>query len=43
LENAIQDIEVQSALILADANEEPFEVSGALVEMRSAAEWLLKD
>jgi hypothetical protein len=43
LENAIQDIEVRSALILADANEKPFEVNGVLVEMRSAAEWLLKD
>jgi len=43
LENAIQNIKVQSALILADANEDSFEINGIPVEIRSAAQWLLND
>ena len=43
LGNAIQNIKVQNALILADANEDSFEINGIPVEIRSAAQWLLND
>jgi len=43
LENAIKNVKVQSALILAEANEDPFDIDGVPVEIRSAAQWLLTD
>jgi len=43
LQNAIQVLKAQSALILADANEDQFEINGVPVEIRSAAQWLIND
>ena len=43
LENAVKNVKVQSALILAEANEDPFDIDGVPVEIRSAAQWLLTD
>ena len=36
-----QGVKVESALILSDANEDSFEINSVVVEVRSAAEWLL--
>jgi len=41
LNDGIQGVKVESALILSDANENSFEINGISVEVRSAAEWLL--
>ncbi len=41
LTDAVQAIKVESALILADANEDGFEINGIPTEIRSTAEWLL--
>ena len=41
LEDAIQSINVKSALILSDSNEDGFEVKHVPVEVLSTAEWLL--
>lgn len=43
LQDAIQIVKVQSALILADASEDTFEINGIPVEIRSAAEWLVNE
>ena len=42
LEDAIENNQVQSALILADANQDDFEINGIPVKIRSTAEWLLE-
>jgi len=43
LEDAIQgNLKVQSALVLADANEDSFMIEGIEVEIRSVAEWLVR-
>lgn len=42
LEDAIENSPVQSALILADANQDSFEINGVPVKIRSTAEWLLE-
>ena len=41
LSDALTGLKVESALILSDANENSFEISGVPVEIRSVAEWLL--
>jgi predicted AAA+ superfamily ATPase len=41
LNDGIQGVKVESALILSDVNENSFETNGIKVEVRSAAEWLL--
>ncbi|MCX6082145.1 MAG: ATP-binding protein [Chloroflexi bacterium] len=41
LSDALTGVKVESALILSDANENSFEISGVPVEIRSVAEWLL--
>jgi len=41
LQYALQTLKAQSALILADANEDSFEINGSPVEIRSAAQWLI--
>jgi hypothetical protein len=43
LQDAMQSVKVQSALILTDSNAEPVEINGIPVEIRSAAEWLLNE
>jgi len=43
LQDAMQIVKVQSALILADASEDTFEINGIPVEIRSAAEWLVNE
>jgi predicted AAA+ superfamily ATPase len=43
LQDAMQSVKVQNALILADSNEEPIEINGIPVEIHSAAEWLLNE
>lgn len=43
LKDAIGTVKVQSALILADANEDPFEINGVPVHVQSIAEWLLAE
>ena len=40
LQDAIQSIPVQSALILTEANEEDFALDGVPVTVRSVAEWM---
>ena len=42
LQDALAHTPAQSALILADANQEGFEINGVPVSIRSAAEWLLQ-
>ncbi len=42
LESAMQQIKVQSALILSDSNENSFEINSVPVEIRSTAEWLIE-
>jgi hypothetical protein len=37
----VQAIKVESTLILADANEDGFEINGVQTEIRSTAKWLL--
>jgi uncharacterized protein len=41
LSDALTAVKVESALILSDANENSFEISGVPVEIRSVTEWLL--
>lgn len=41
LEDAAQVLNVRSALILTDANDNGFEIAGVPVEVRSTAEWLI--
>jgi len=41
LEDAVQGVPVESALILSDANEKGFEIRGVPVEVHSAAEWFV--
>ncbi len=41
LSDALTGVKVESAVILSDANENSFEISGVPVEIRSMAEWLL--
>ena len=41
LNEALQTIQVESALILSDANEDSFEIRGVPVEVRSTAEWFI--
>jgi hypothetical protein len=41
LEDSVRGLKARSALILADANEDGFEIGGVPVEIRSTAEWLL--
>jgi hypothetical protein len=43
LQDAMQSVKVQSALILTDSNAEPVEINGIPVEIQSAAEWLLNE
>ncbi len=43
LQDAMQSVKVQSALILTDSNAEPVEINGIPVEIHSAAEWLLNE
>jgi predicted AAA+ superfamily ATPase len=43
LQDAMQIVKVQSALILADASADTFEINGIPVEIRSAAEWLVNE
>lgn len=42
LEDAIKGLNVNNALILSDANEPSFEISGILIEIQSASEWMTK-
>jgi hypothetical protein len=39
----MQIVKAQSALILADANADSFEMDGTPVEIQSAAKWLLNE
>ena len=41
IEAAVRNLKVQSALILSDVNENPVEVGGIPVNVRSVSEWLL--
>ena len=41
LNEALQTIKVESALILSDANENSFDINGVPVEVRSTAEWII--
>jgi len=41
LNEALQTIKVESALILTDANENSFEIRGMPVDVRSTAEWVI--
>lgn len=41
LTDAVQSIKAESALILADTNENGFKINGVQTEIRSTAEWLL--
>ena len=41
LNDALQTIQVESALILSDANENSFEIHGVSVEVRSMQEWFI--
>jgi predicted AAA+ superfamily ATPase len=43
LKDAIGTVKVQRAIILSDSNEEPFEIDGVPVHIRSTAEWLLAE
>jgi hypothetical protein len=43
LQDAMQIVKVQSALILADVNADTVEIHGLSVKIRSAAEWLLNE
>lgn len=43
LQDAIQNVNARSALILADANADSLEIGGVPVAIRSAAEWLLNE
>ncbi|OGR07815.1 MAG: hypothetical protein A2511_12595 [Deltaproteobacteria bacterium RIFOXYD12_FULL_50_9] len=40
--DALQGLHATSALVLSDANEQPLEVNGVSIEVRSTAEWLLR-
>jgi uncharacterized protein len=42
LSDVMQNMRVQSALILTDANESGFEIQGVPVEVRSTAEWFVQ-
>jgi uncharacterized protein len=42
LNDAVQGVQAESALILSDANEDGFETRGVRVEVRSTAEWFVK-
>jgi hypothetical protein len=41
LSEALQNVKVESALILSDENENAFELSGVPVEVRSVSQWLI--
>jgi hypothetical protein len=41
LGEALQNVKVESALILSDENENGFELSGVPVEVRSVSQWLI--
>jgi len=41
--DAIGTVKVQSAIILSDSNEDPFEINGIPVHVRSTAPWLLAE
>jgi uncharacterized protein len=41
LEEAFKNLAVQSALVLSDTTEEPFEIGGVPVRVQSVADWLL--
>ncbi len=41
LTDAVQAVKAESALILADSNEDGFEINGVQTEIRSTAQWLL--
>lgn len=41
LSDAIKAVKIESALILSDTNENPFEMEGARVEVHSVSQWLL--
>jgi predicted AAA+ superfamily ATPase len=43
LQMAVETLQAQSALILADANEDQIMINDTPVEIRSAAHWLLND
>lgn len=43
LQDAMQSVKVESALILTDANGEAFKIDRVPVEVRSTAEWLLEE
>ncbi len=43
LQDAMQIVKVQNALILADSNADTIEINGIPVEIHSAAEWLLNE
>ena len=43
LQDAIGSVKVQSALILADADEDPIKINGVPVEIQSAAKWLMNE
>jgi predicted AAA+ superfamily ATPase len=43
LQDAMQSVKVQSALILTDSNAESIEINGIPVEIHSVAEWLLNE
>jgi len=43
LKDAVGAVKVQSAIILSDSNEDPFEINGIPVHVRSTAEWLLAE
>jgi predicted AAA+ superfamily ATPase len=43
LQGAIGSVKVQSALILADADEDPIRINGVPVEIQSAAKWLMNE
>ncbi len=42
LNAALQSVQVESALILSDANENSFEIHGVPVEVHSTAEWFIR-
>ncbi len=42
LNDALQSVQVERALILSDANENSFEIRGVPVEVRSTAEWFIR-
>ncbi|MEZ4712936.1 MAG: ATP-binding protein [Caldilineaceae bacterium] len=43
LTDALSGLNIDHAFILADENEDPFEINGVTVEVRSTAEWILAE